>query len=457
MMARSNRLKTVIARQKKLERINAPVIVSEKAQRRAKRERRAYFRERYACSGRRLIKLQQEDPDSFYIGFVGTNRAGRAQALVAVEAYLKRATELKVAKHNKGDANIKLVDAGNMRLSDMRRKDERKLGLLRRCDLLVHTVRCFDLFEPKPDKPRRAQAKAGVDGEGGDGADDEGEREAENAARTVLLLSNLGGGVEPGGRDGEEVEESIDWPLSPTPLEDVRRTRADMAYADLQFIEERHKTNHTKWFWRNRSRALNEKTAISLVVPVLEDAYAVGGELKPVGLGFRESCLSDVPGRNGTTLSRSKRRAAIEEIGLLTPKPVVYVANVPEEAAPSSGSDVDDDKRKEALESAAAIRKVALAHADTVVGLQRDYGVPVAVGSLRSPEGQNALGAAVFKAIPRNFLSRDPKLKKAASSAASKAKQRAQQPQRRPDRDVTSTKPPSGASKKTPTAGPVAA
>ena len=97
-MAGSNRLKSVIARQKKLERSNAPVILSEKARRREKRERRAYFRERYACSGRRLIKLQQEDPDAFYIGFVGTNRAGRAQALVAVETYLKRATELKVKR-----------------------------------------------------------------------------------------------------------------------------------------------------------------------------------------------------------------------------------------------------------------------------------------------------------------------------------------------------------------------
>lgn len=96
MMARANRLKSVIARQKKLDRSNAPVILSDKAKRKAKRERRAYFRERYACSGRRLIKLQQEDPDSFYIGFVGTNLAGRAQALVAVQAYLKRATELKV-------------------------------------------------------------------------------------------------------------------------------------------------------------------------------------------------------------------------------------------------------------------------------------------------------------------------------------------------------------------------
>lgn len=95
-MAQSNRVKSVIARQKKLDRSNAPVILSEKAQRKAKRERRAYFRERFAVSGRRLLTLQQDDPDSFYIGFVGTNQAGRAQALLAVEAFLKRATELKV-------------------------------------------------------------------------------------------------------------------------------------------------------------------------------------------------------------------------------------------------------------------------------------------------------------------------------------------------------------------------
>ena len=80
---------------------------------------------------------------------------------------------------------------------------------------------------------------------------------------------------------------------------------------------------------------------------------------------------------------------------MLTPKPVVYVANVPTEAAPSSGPDDDEDKAKEVSESAEAIGKVALAHADTVVGLHRDYGVPAVVGCLRNPEGQNVLGAAV--------------------------------------------------------------
>lgn len=122
-----------------------------------------------------------------------------------------------------------------MRLSDMSGKDEHKLSLLRRCDLLVHTVRCFDLFEPKPYTPRTRGAKAGVDGEGGN------EREADDATR-ISLLSNLGGGVNPGGGDGEELEGIVvDWPLSPTPLEDIKGTRAEMAYADLQFIEERQK------------------------------------------------------------------------------------------------------------------------------------------------------------------------------------------------------------------------
>ncbi|CAN0258664.1 unnamed protein product [Ectocarpus sp. 6 AP-2014] len=424
MMGRSNRLKTVIARQRTLEKSNAPVILSEKAKRKAKRERRAYFRERYACSGRRLIKLQQEDPDSLYIGFVGTNGAGRAQALGAVEAYLKRATEFKVAKHHKGNAKIKLVDAGNMCLSEMKGKGERKLSLLRHCDLLVHVVRCFDLFEPKPFKPWRGAGREEED-RPGDEVDE---------APATQLLSNLGGGVKQGGGDGEEVEEEIDWPLSPTPLEDIKETRAEMAYADLQFIEERHKTNHTKWFWRNRNRALNEKAAIALVTPLLEDAYASGGVLEPVGTGFRNSCLRDEPGENGTTLYRSKRRAAIEEIGFLTPKPVVYVANVPSEAAPSSDEDDDandDAEPKEASESGEAVRKVALAHADKVVSLKRDYGAPVVVGCLRNPEGQNALGAAVFKAIPRDFLSRDPKLRKSASSPRSKTQQRTQQ-RRRP-------------------------
>lgn len=95
MMARANRQKAVEQRQKKLAKNAAPVVLSAKARRQANRARRAYYREKFACSGHRLIKLQEEDDSSFYIGFVGTNRAGRAQALKSVEAFLKKATEMK--------------------------------------------------------------------------------------------------------------------------------------------------------------------------------------------------------------------------------------------------------------------------------------------------------------------------------------------------------------------------
>lgn len=147
---------------------------------------------------------------------------------------------MKVAKHFKGDANIKLVDAGNMRLTEMKGKDERKLGLLRRCDLLVHVVRCFDLFEPKPQQQRQGGKGEEEEEDGSRGGEDS--EEAEDAP-APSWLSNFGGGVEWGSEeDGEQVEvEDVEWPLSPTPLEDIRSTRADMAYSDLRFIEERQK------------------------------------------------------------------------------------------------------------------------------------------------------------------------------------------------------------------------
>ncbi|CAM9636089.1 unnamed protein product, partial [Laminaria digitata] len=377
MMARANRQKAVEQRQKKLAKNAAPVVLSAKARRQANRARRAFYREKFACSGHRLIKLQEEDDSSFYIGFVGTNRAGRAQALKSVEAFLKKATEMKarVAKYYKGDANIKLVDAGNLRMSEMAGKSEHKLGLLRRCDLLVQVVRCFDLYAPKVSASRVTD-----------------EDESSDAAEEDVLVSMyLGAG------QGEGFEESdIDWPLASTPLEDIRSARADMAYADLQFIEERQKTNHTKWFWRDQRRAYNEQTALGLVVPVLEDAYAVGGELKPFGPGFRESCLRDEPREDGTMLYRSRLRAAVREIGFLSPKPVVYVANVPPEAVPSENSEeTEGETPPEASESVAAIARVALAHADRVADLRREFRVPAVTACLRDREGQETLGAVV--------------------------------------------------------------
>lgn len=92
-MARASVLR---AAQKRRVKEAEPVFLTANQKKAAKRARRRYFRERYARSGTRLIKLQNEDPSSFYIGFVGENRAGRGDALKAVEMFLKRATELKV-------------------------------------------------------------------------------------------------------------------------------------------------------------------------------------------------------------------------------------------------------------------------------------------------------------------------------------------------------------------------
>lgn len=128
---------------------------------------------------------------------------------------------VQVAKYYNDGANIKLVDAGNLRLSEMIRKDEKKLSLLRRCDLLVHVVRCFDLHAPKPYTPKETTSTA------------EAVRTAKHGVRGIQDSETEE--VE------EENDEGVDWPLSPTPLEDIKSLRADMAYADLHFIEERQK------------------------------------------------------------------------------------------------------------------------------------------------------------------------------------------------------------------------
>ena len=75
------------------------------------------------------------------------------------------------------------------------------------------------------------------------------------------------------------------------------------------------RSNHTRWFWRDRRRAYNERTALELVTPALEDAYAGDGELNPPGIGFRNSCLRDEPGMNGTVIYRNRLRAAIQVNG----------------------------------------------------------------------------------------------------------------------------------------------
>lgn len=134
----------------------------------------------------------------------------------------------KVAKYYKGNADVKLLDVGNLRISEMAGNNEHKLGLLRRCDLLVHVVRCFDLHKPKPYTPRGVD----VTRDGGTLNDDQRQDEEVEASKTS---SNLGGIAR------EIGEDDIEWPLSPTPLEDVKSARGDMAVADLRFIEERQR------------------------------------------------------------------------------------------------------------------------------------------------------------------------------------------------------------------------
>lgn len=123
------------------------------------------------------------------------------------------------------NANIKLVDAGTRRMPDMFDKDEHKLGLLRRCDMFVHVVRCFDLEKPRAPAPPD-----------GDTAEDDGGNEEQAQARDEVE------------DDADEVEDDtdndsdeMDWPRAATPLEDVKRAVGDMAYADLQFIQQRRK------------------------------------------------------------------------------------------------------------------------------------------------------------------------------------------------------------------------
>lgn len=74
------------------------------------------------------------------------------------------------------------------------------------------------------------------------------------------------------------------------------------------------RSNHTKWFWRDRRRAYDEQSAVRLIEPALEDAYAEGGELRPVGPDFKNGCLQDKKDENGTTVYNSRFRAAIQVI-----------------------------------------------------------------------------------------------------------------------------------------------
>lgn len=124
----------------------------------------------------------------------------------------------------KPNTKIKLLESGTLRVANMPKRDEHKLGLLRRCDMIVHVVRCFELHAP-PGRNETEGVRGGDRGEiGAPGGDEE-----PPAARRSL---------DPW-KEGVFDPDAIDWPVPATPLRDVQRTIADMALADLHFVEER--------------------------------------------------------------------------------------------------------------------------------------------------------------------------------------------------------------------------
>lgn len=73
---------------------------------------------------------------------------------------------------------------------------------------------------------------------------------------------------------------------------------------------------------------------------------------------------------------------------------MIYVANLPEETVIPDESDNPSDSKANA-DGAEAIARVALAHADQVVGIEQEHGVPAVAGCLRARRGQDAVGAKV--------------------------------------------------------------
>lgn len=81
-----------------------------------------------------------------------------------------------------------------------------------------------------------------------------------------------------------------------------------------------------------------------------------------------------------------------QEIGFLSSKPVVYVANLPTETVRSDGED-EDNGAGDGSADAGSIARVALAHAETVMNIERDHGIPAVAACLSSQEGRDSLGA----------------------------------------------------------------
>ncbi|CAM9783044.1 unnamed protein product [Chrysoparadoxa australica] len=175
-----------------------------------KRARKAYFRDRYASSGLRLPGLQADR--AFYIGVVGKSGANTGAAAEAIQEALRRKCSLKVGEPHETSvrADVRVVDCGEKEgkpgLADMPLMNPTRFAQLRRCNMLVHVVRCFHTDEAEPDGPVHL---------------DDLEYLPEAAPPEASQASGTG------------ATELVQVPEA-TPEADIKHIRAEMAYADLE-------------------------------------------------------------------------------------------------------------------------------------------------------------------------------------------------------------------------------
>jgi hypothetical protein len=154
----------------------------------------------------------------------------------------------------------------------MPKKEPRRFAQLRRCDLLIHVVRCFDA----PPIVWEAEAAAADADTAADNSTSFVPKikpissvplqSSSTAAATASSSSNSANNSSSSSNSTAEL-------LPPTPISDILQVRAAMAYADLHIIDERHKMNTTKTFWRVRARAINEIVALGKLEPALVRLY----------------------------------------------------------------------------------------------------------------------------------------------------------------------------------------
>lgn len=177
-------------------------------------------------------------------------------------------------------ADIRLIDAGRVPLEDMPAQHPQRFAELRRCNLLVHVVRCF--AAPPPSPPSDANS---ADGGSGDDAEADDLLSSRAAAAASALPQRLQARLTAQRQEAAAAAVSIndaadtaqeaatETLLPPTPVEDAKSVRASMAFADLAIIEERRRVNSTASFWQVRARAINEMAALRKLEPALTRLY----------------------------------------------------------------------------------------------------------------------------------------------------------------------------------------